>query len=72
MCAWKDTAGCTSPVSNRCAMFMFGRGNRIGALIGVQMDEIAGKMRAAMKEQFALNGGREGEDEDLEETSWEE
>jgi hypothetical protein len=62
---------CTSPVSNRGAMMMFGRGMRDGSWNSELGEQLAGKMRKAIQEEFARNKEREDEDQDLEATFWE-
>ena len=52
-------------------MMMFGRGIRKGVIDSESGEDLARKMREAVKEEFAKNAGREDEDEDLEATCWE-
>ena len=51
-------------------MMMFGRGYRDGNFSSESGENLARKMREAVKEEFAKNAGREDEDEDLEATCW--
>ena len=52
-------------------MMMFGRGIRESVIDSESGEDLARKMREAVKEEFAKSAGREDEDEDLEATCWE-